>query len=79
MARRFALHFDVRVVVQADDVDGARAALEQGVEDLGAAHECAADADECPEASAVAQALADAIQGDIGAALTVVELDEDAL
>lgn len=44
-----------------------------------AAHECAADADECPEASAVAQALADAIQGDIGAALTVVELDEDAL
>ena len=74
MARRFALHFDVRVVVEADAVDGARAALEQGVEDLAAAHESAADTEECPEASAVAQALADAIQGDLGAAFTVVEL-----
>lgn len=79
MARRFALHFDVRVVVEADDADGARAALEQGVEDLAAAHELAEDAEECTEAAAVADALAEAIRGDVGSALSIVELDEDAL
>lgn len=61
MARRFALHFDVRVVVEADDADGARAALEQGVEDLAAAHETAADCEECPEASALVAALDQAV------------------
>lgn len=58
---QFIVAVVLRVPVEADDADGARAVVEQGVDDLAAAHETAADCEECPEASALVAALDQAV------------------
>ena len=77
MARLFAVAFEVRMVVEADDAEGARTMLYQGVEDIAAAHETASDVDACPEASAVVAALEAALFAELGADVRVQLLRED--